>query len=149
MILPIRKVPNELLNKPCESISDFTDEIKQLGRDMLETMIHNEGLGLAAPQVGVLKRIVVVTIKGTPTIMYNPTIIAKSPKKEASNEGCLSFEKGVEYKVKRPAAVKVKYRNEHGKMTYAYLQGLDARVFCHEFDHLLGVTMNAIGELVE
>lgn len=149
MILEILKMPNEILSQKCESLPEITPEAQQLGKDMVETLVHNAELGLAAPQCGVLKRVIVALIDGIPVIMYNPIILVKSPKKESLNEGCLSYEKGVEYKAKRPAAVKIKYRNEQGKMIYKYLQGLNARIFSHEYMHLEGKTLSDEGELVE
>jgi peptide deformylase len=104
---------------------------------MIETMYGAQGVGLAAPQVGILKRIVVIDVGEGPIILINPVIIEKSGS-EAAEEGCLSVlgRKGI---VERPTFVKVKALNEDGDEVEYEGTGLLARAFCHEIDHLEGV----------
>ena len=149
MILSIIKHPDELLTKRCEPIKRINKDLVQLGKDLLETLKDSGGLGLAASQVGQLHKIIVITVKDKPLLMYNPTIVSQSTTRRGSKEGCLSFEKGLEYTVKRPTNVKVKYQDINSRQKYIYLEDLDARVFFHEYDHLLGITMDINGEKVD
>ena len=149
MVLPIIAFPDEILTKRCETVKRITKDLVQLGKDMLETLKAEGGLGLAASQVGVLSRVIVITVNSKPLLMYNPIIASQSTTRRAGKEGCLSFTKGLEYSVKRPTAVKVKYQDINGKLKFISLEDFDARVFYHEYAHLQGLTMDKEGEKVE
>ena len=108
----------------------------QLARDLTETMIANKGLGLAANQVGLPYRVFVMT--GSPvTAVFNPRIVDSSEEEIYMDEGCLSYP-GLYVKVKRPAVIKVRYDMPNGETVTKTFEGLTARVFQHEFDHLEG-----------
>ena len=115
----------------------MTPRLKELIQDMLETMYHAEGIGLAAPQVGVLRRIVVIDVGEGPLIMINPQILETSGSQTGS-EGCLSLP-GQAGMVTRPNYVKVKALNEN--MEEFEVEGTEmlARAICHECDHLDGI----------
>lgn len=149
MILSIIKHPSEILSQKCEPIKRINKELVQLGKDMLETLKSNSGLGLAANQVGALHRIIVITVKDKLVLMYNPTIMSQSTTRRAANEKCLSFQKDEEYSVKRPTFVKVKFQDSNSKVKFLHLEGLEARCLMHELAHLNGVTMEMEGEKVE
>ena len=148
MILPIKKYPDPVLRKKCQEVKELTEEIKKLGLDMLETMIVNQGVGLAAPQIGELKRIIVVhpilkrtpeeIAARTPQVFINPKIIKKSRETIIEEEGCLSFP-GLFLKVKRAKEVEIEALNENGEKIHFKVEGLAARVFQHEIDHLDGI----------
>ena len=132
----IRVEGDPVLSKTCREVTAVTPRISQLVDDMLETMYHAEGVGLAAPQVGVLKRIVVIDIGEGPIVLINPVLVEKSGE-QTGEEGCLSVP-GMAGQVTRPQHVKVTGFNE--KMEPVEYEGEDllARAFCHELDHLEG-----------
>lgn len=128
-----------ILSKKCRVIENFDERLAQLIDDMIETMRLNNGVGLAAPQLGMLKRVVVVQVdRDEPAIeLVNPEIIeAEGTQEEA--EGCLSCpgEYGI---TKRPMRVKVKALDRLGKEHIYEGEALLARAFCHEIDHLDGI----------
>ena len=157
----IRMVGDEILKKKCKYIKEVTPRIKELAADMLDTMYNADGIGLAAPQVGVLKRLVVIDINGTldeeenevtdfvPLIMLNPEII-ESEGSSLEDEGCLSVP-GMAGKVYRPTYVKAKYYDLDMNENIIEGRGLLARAICHEFDHLNGEVYvdKVVGELRE
>lgn len=149
MILEIIKQPNDLLNQRCETVKRITKELIELGKDLIETMEHNSGLGLAAPQCGHLLRILAMKQGKKSIVMYNPVIVSQSMTRRGMKEECLSFEKGEQYLVKRPIDVKVKYTDASNKQKFLYLDGLEATVVLHEVDHLNGITMSTNGSKVE
>ena len=122
----------------------MTPRIQDLITDMLDTMYEAMGVGLAAPQVGILKRIVVIDVGDGPIILINPEIIEKSGE-QTGDEGCLSVP-GMSGQVTRPDHVKVKALNEDMEEVVYEGEGLLARAFCHELDHLDG---HMYTELVE
>ena len=122
----------------------MTPRIQDLITDMLDTMYEAMGVGLAAPQVGILKRIVVIDVGDGPIILINPEIIEKSGE-QTGDEGCLSVP-GMSGQVTRPDYVKVKALNEDMEEVVYEGEGLLARAFCHELDHLDG---HMYTELVE
>ncbi len=133
--------PDPLLRKKCEEITAIDDEIKRLGEDMLDTMYEKKGIGLAAPQVGVIKRLITVDISGpekreNPFVMVNPEIVEKKGETEGE-EGCLSLP-GFKGKVKRAAAVKVRYLDLDGEEHLVDADELFAICLQHEIDHLDG-----------
>lgn len=133
----IRIMGDEILRKKSRPVEKIDDRIKTLIDDMVETMYHEDGVGLAAPQVGVLKRIIVIDVGEGPIKLINPEII-DSEGTQTEEEGCLSIpgERGI---VERPAEVKVKALNENGEEVIIEGTGLLARALCHEIDHLDGI----------
>jgi len=105
---------------------------------MKETMIKNQGIGLAAPQVGRLIRLIVVQIEKGAVAFINPEIVKRSKETEIMEEGCLSFP-GFSLKIKRAKEIKVEALNEKGEKIRFKIKGLSARVFQHEIDHLDGI----------
>lgn len=132
----IRQMGDEILTKKCREIKVLTPRIRQLIEDMLETMYEANGVGLAAPQVGVLKRVVVVDIGEGPIVLINPRLLESSGE-QTGEEACLSVP-GKYGIVTRPMYVKVEFWNED--MEHVVLEGeeLLARAFCHELEHLEG-----------
>lgn len=133
----IREIGDEVLNKTCKEVKEMTPRIKELIEDMLDTMYEANGVGLAAPQVGILKRIVVIDVTGEdPIVMINPKII-ESDGEQTGYEGCLSVP-GKNGVVTRPNFVKAVAFNEN--MEQYEIEGTEllARAICHELDHLDG-----------
>ena len=141
MIYPIVKYGNPVLETPAQTVSEFNHELRRLADDMFESMYHAHGVGLAAPQIGISKRMVVidVTFKEDPSaklVLVNPEIIGKQGK-QVSGEGCLSLP-GFEATVVRPTRVVVKALDREGNDYEREGTGLLARAFQHEMDHLDG-----------
>ena len=136
----IRKMGDTILNKPCREVKEMTEKISILIDDMLETMYETNGVGLAAPQVGVLKRIVVIDVSPEedvePIILIKPVILETSGE-QRGYEGCLSVP-GKSGMVTRPNYVKVKALDEDMEEVIYEGEGLLARAFCHEIEHLDG-----------
>jgi peptide deformylase len=141
----IRKVGDELLRKKSKKVDEINDRILTLIKDMQETMYAADGVGLAAPQVGILKRIAVIDVGQGPINLINPEIL-ETEGEYLDEEGCLSIP-GQQGKVLRPEKVKVKALNEKGEEFVLEGEGLLARALCHEIDHLDGVLF--IDKLVE
>ena len=132
----IREIGDEVLTKPFKEVTKITLRTKVLINDMLDTMYEALGVGLAAPQVGVLKRIVVIDVGEGPIVLINPEIIETSGE-QSGEEGCLSVP-GKSGMVTRPNYVKVRALNEDMEEIELEGEGLLARAFCHEIDHLDG-----------
>ena len=132
----IREIGDDILEKQCKAVPKMTLRTKILIGDMLETMYESNGVGLAAPQVGVLKRIVVIDIGDGPLVLVNPEILMTSGE-QTGEEGCLSVP-GMSGQVTRPNYVKVKALDMDMKEQEYEGDGLLARAFCHEIDHLDG-----------
>ncbi len=132
----IRIMGDEVLTKKCREISLMTPRIKQLIGDMQDTMYEAGGVGLAAPQVGILKRLVVIDVGEGPIVLINPQILETSGE-QTGDEGCLSLP-GKAGQVTRPNYVKVRALDEN--MQEFELEGTEllARAICHELDHLDG-----------
>ena len=132
----IRVQGDPILNKKCRPVEEMKPKIQELIDDMFDTMYEEMGVGLAAPQVGVLKRIVVIDTDGSPRAYINPEILETSGE-QTGDEGCLSVP-GMAGQVTRPDWVKVKALDEN--MEEFILEGTDllARAICHELDHLDG-----------
>lgn len=113
----------------------------ELIKEMAKVMFTQGGIGLAAPQCGVKKRIFIMGNPEELIACINPKVVALSEERATSQEGCLSFP-NLWINVKRPSTVKVSYQNVLGEETEIELDGLHARVFLHEFDHLMGVTFD-------
>jgi peptide deformylase len=142
MIREIVKYPDPILQRPTEKIIEFDDELRTLADDMFESMYKAQGIGLAAPQIGVSKRITVIDLsnKENPDdkiILVNPEIVAREGKQYAE-EGCLSLP-DIREKVSRAAKVKVRAQDLEGN--WFELEGTEllARAFQHEIDHLDGI----------
>ena len=135
-IREIRVIGDEVLNKKCKEVKTMTERTQELINDMLETMYDDMGVGLAAPQVGVLKRIVVIDVGDGPIVLINPEII-ETAGSQTGEEGCLSVP-GKSGIVTRPEYVKVRALDENMEEYEMEGHGLLARAFCHEIDHLEG-----------
>ncbi|MFL0247001.1 peptide deformylase [Candidatus Clostridium stratigraminis] len=133
----IRKIGDEILRKKSRTVDEVTDRIRILLSDMLETMYAADGVGLAAPQVGILKRLAVVDVGEGPVYLINPVIL-ETVGEDIDEEGCLSIpgEQGI---VLRPKKIKVKTLNEKGEEVIIEASDFFARAICHEMDHLDGV----------
>ncbi|MBR6654185.1 MAG: peptide deformylase [Oscillospiraceae bacterium] len=143
----IVKKGDECLNKKCREVTDFNGRLHKLLDDMRDTLIESNGVGLAAPQVGVLRRVVLVmdTNNDDEIIeLINPEIIEFDGEQEGP-EGCLSVP-GVWGIVKRPYWVKVKAQDRNGEWFEVEGDGLTGRCFCHEIDHLSGVLFDMRAE---
>ena len=146
-IRKIREIGDPVLNKVCKPVLEVTPRVKQLIDDMLETMYEANGVGLAAPQVGILKRIVVidVTPEGEdPLVLINPKIL-ETDGEQTGEEGCLSVP-GKFGTVTRPSYVKVSACNEQLQRFEIEGRDLLARALCHEIDHLEGHLYTEIAE---
>lgn len=153
-ILPIILSPDPLLKQKSEPVTDITDDIKTLAANMLETMYASNGVGLAAVQVGELKRLIVVDTewespryeeenappsgKRNPITLINPRIIESSPEKRAYDEGCLSFP-GQYSSVERPDLVTIEYTDLDGNTQQLDADGLLSTCLQHEIDHMDGI----------
>jgi peptide deformylase len=135
-IRTIRIQGDPVLTKTCKEVKEVNEKITTLIDDMLETMYDASGVGLAAPQVGILKRIVVMDVGEGPIIMINPSILESSGS-QTGDEGCLSLP-GKAGQVTRPNYVRARFQNE--QMEWQEVEGTEllARCICHELDHLDG-----------
>lgn len=135
--------PDPRLKKQAAPVADLSDELRALADDMLETMYDAPGVGLAAPQVGILQRLVVLDcVKGEnerprPLIMFNPEIVSSSDEMNVYEEGCLSIPEQFA-DVTRPAEVEVRWIDQNGKEMQETFDGLWATCAQHEIDHLDG-----------
>lgn len=145
----IRIMGDDKLEKVCKPVKEMTPRTKELIDDMLDTMYDSEGVGLAAPQVGILKRIVVIDVGEGPIVMINPEILETSGE-QTGQEGCLSLpgQAGI---VTRPNYVKARALDEN--MQEYEIEGTEllARAICHECDHLDGImyVRHVEGELID
>jgi len=144
----IVKFGDDILRKKCREVTVFDDKLWVLLDDMYETMQSASGVGLAAPQVGILRRVCVIDVGEGPIELINPVITSIRGKQRAV-EGCLSAPGQWGY-VTRPAKVKVTAQNRYGKEVKYEGTELLARAFCHEIDHLNGVIFTDLAdEMVE
>lgn len=141
MIRPILIHPDPRLKKPCDPVTEFTGELRQLADDMLETMYDAPGIGLAAPQIGVMRRMLVMDcIKdgpARPMVLINPQVTWSSEDLAVYEEGCLSIPDQYA-EVKRPAEVRVEWQDLTGATQEEQFSGLWATCVQHEIDHLNG-----------
>ena len=140
-ILDIKKFNDPVLRKECQEIEKIDEKTKKLIVDMAQTMVENQGIGLAAPQVGISEKVIVVAtdLNGERILeLINPKITKKSKEKEIGEEGCLSFP-GIYLKINRAKKVEVEGLDINGKKIKLKAEGLLARVFQHEIDHLSGI----------
>lgn len=133
----IIQIGDETLRKKCFEVTDFGPKTRQLIDDMKDTLFKADGAGLAAPQVGVLRRIFIVYAENKYYECINPVIVKQSGK-QSGEEGCLSI-KGQYGVVERPMKVTVKALDRFGKPFTVKAEGFTARAFCHEYDHLDGI----------
>ncbi|MFQ5955121.1 MAG: peptide deformylase [Kiloniellales bacterium] len=142
-LLPVIIAPDARLKQKCAAVERVDDAVRRLMDDMVETMHQAPGIGLAAPQVGVLKRVIVVDVAARdkeprPYRLANPEIVWISDDRATFEEGCLSFP-DMYAEVRRPAEVRVRYVDEHDKRQELLASGLLATCIQHEMDHLEGV----------
>ena len=142
-IREILKLPDPMLRRVAEPVAKVDDSVRALMADMLDTMYAAPGIGLAAVQVGVARRIVVADCAGKdeepePLYFVNPEIVWTSDETAEHEEGCLSIPEVYEM-ITRPAACRVRYRDERGKRRERDCEGLLARCIQHEVDHLDGI----------
>jgi len=144
-VLPIHYHPDAVLREKCEKVEIITPEILKILDDMADTMYHADGIGLAAPQVNIAKRLVVVDTepreegeRGNPVKLINPEIIGRSENLTVLDEGCLSLPK-MRVEVARPDQVTCRYMDVDGEMQEIWAEGLMAKCLQHEIDHLNGV----------
>ena len=142
MIHTIVKYPKPVLQQPGEPVTEFDDNLRQLVADMFETMYAAQGIGLAAPQIGVSKRVTVIDLSAAKElekrmVLINPEIIYREGRLY-EEEGCLSFPE-IREKVVRSAKVKIRAQDEYGKWFEAEGEELLSRCMQHEIDHLDGV----------
>jgi peptide deformylase len=141
MIYPIVKFGNSILEKPSEKVTGFDEELQKLVTDMFESMYAAHGVGLAAPQIGIGRRIAVVDVTfqedpGAKLVLINPEII-HTEGRHSQSEGCLSIPDFRE-NVSRPTKVTIRAQDVHGQMFEKTGEELLARAFLHETDHLNG-----------
>ena len=135
--------PDPILRKKCESLEQVDDDVRKLMKEMLETMYEAPGIGLAAVQVGILKRLIVIDIskdkeKKNPLFLVNPEIIHRSKETSVYEEGCLSLP-GQFAEIERPAECVLKYVDYNGNKKELKAEGLLATCIQHEVDHLNGI----------
>ena len=141
--LDIHTLGDRVLRQPAKRISKVDASVRDLARDMLRSMYTARGIGLAAPQVGVHKQLLVIDLDienaaAPPLVLINPEITGTSASVETYEEGCLSIP-GVYLDVVRPSAIQLSYRDEMGRPRTMKTDGLMARCIQHEMDHLNGV----------
>ena len=143
-IRQIRYLGDEVLRVPGEAVADFDDDLRALVNDLFETMYHAEGIGLAAPQVGLSLRVCVLDVRGDEgdddvrMALVNPEVVQASRETDKSTEGCLSIPDLEEF-VTRPKTVTVRATDPDGEPVEIEADGLLARALQHEIDHLDGI----------
>ncbi len=134
----IKKLGDPILREKAKPIEKADNQIKELADLMVEALVKNKAYGIAAPQVGVSKKMIVVDVEDFFHLLINPLVSARSQEDESSFEGCLSIP-GVEAEVKRASKVTIKAKDMEGKPKVLSASGLLARVLQHEIDHLEGI----------
>jgi len=138
VVLEVRKFGDPVLKSRATVIKEFDDSLHRLAEDMLQTMREHEGVGLAANQVGRLKRILVAAVEDEEFAIVNPVVSSSSEERQLGPEGCLSIP-GIQVDVERPTAITLTGLNLEGEPIQLEAEGLIARIFQHEIDHLDGV----------
>lgn len=143
---------DEHLNKICDTVVEINEEIKNLIKDLKDTLSTVDGVGLASPQIAVNKRVVLIDVSPDntdPIILINPKVLELSKETDKDYEGCLSYV-GHEGIVERPIKMVVEALNEEGTLIKYNVDNFMARVFCHEMDHLDGIVyMDKAEEMYE
>lgn len=142
-MLTIRTLGDKVLTQKAKRVASIDDTIRNFCASMIDTMIKSDGIGLAANQVGVLKRIIVVSDEGNIKVFINPEITNFSEEKVPFEEGCLSLPQTF-LTITRSENIMVKYRDLKGKPRMEKYSGLTARIIQHEVDHLDGITMDTL-----
>ena len=137
-MVPIIKYPNPVLRKKAEPVEKIDGDILKIIDDMVDAMYGDDGAGLAAPQIGISKRIIVLDAGYGLRYIVNPEIVKKSDDLESMDEGCLSVP-GIRVDIRRPVLVVVRGLDENGQEVEISADGLLARVLQHEIDHLNGI----------
>ena len=137
MDLEVLHYPNPLLKEPTVVVTDFDAELADFVAKLYRAMRIHDGVGLAAPQVGVLKKIAVVEHDDRSTTLINPRVLEQSQELEEAEEGCLSFP-GLYAVVRRPRWARIEAQDETGETRVLEAEGFTARAFLHEMDHLNG-----------
>jgi len=142
-ILRVVQYPDPILRKACEPVTEFDGDLQTLIDDMLETMYADAGMGIAANQVAVSKRIFIMDEHSqeapNPIIFINPEVVDQSEDEITEDEGCLSF-RGLRIMVSRPRQATIKALDRNGKEFLCEREGYAARCMLHEYDHLQGIT---------
>lgn len=136
----IREHPDPILYRECRKVEKFDKRLKKLAGRMKDTMHQHDGIGLAAPQIGITSRIFVAEWEGSDFFFVNPQIIETSHETHTDTESCLSLP-NQEFIVRRPTGITVVGRDEKGKKQNMKLNGMLARIVSHEIDHLNGVLL--------
>ena len=136
-MLVLEKDP--ILKQNCEDFDFSSDDAEKLARELSTDMVNHEGIGLAAPQVGLLKRVFVLGDRSGILPCFNPEIVNYSEDEDWLTEGCLSYP-GLFIKIKRPASIDARFQDLSGKWQEMNMEGIVARCYQHELDHLNGVT---------
>jgi peptide deformylase len=142
-MLTIRTLGDKVLTQKAKRVASVDDTIRTLCVSMINVMIENNGIGLAANQVGILKRIIIVCDEGNIRVMINPEIVDFSAEMCLFDEGCLSIPETY-LPISRSKTIRVKYRDLKGKPHIESYSGLTARVIQHEVNHLDGITMDTL-----
>ncbi len=146
--LELKTLPDKVLRKKTRAVEKFDDRLQRFTLNMFSFMKANRGIGLAAPQVGVLYRVITVDMEGDARYLINPGIVSRSGRDETETEGCLSIP-GKGYEVNRPSEVRVRGWSPEERELVFEARGLAARVLQHEIDHLNGVLICDRGEDVD
>lgn len=142
-VLKIIKYPNAVLRKKAGAVRSVSAKERRLIHDMIETMYREDGVGLAAPQVGISTRIIVISpnaCRGEEQAYINPQIVERSPEEEVGMEGCLSLP-DISGEIRRAKKIKIRATNPDGTPVMEHMEGFKARVVQHEIDHLDGVLL--------
>lgn len=140
-MLQILTLGDRILTQKAKRVAAVDDTIRNFCASMINTMISNQGVGLAANQVGVLKRVIIVMIDEIPTVMINPEILEYSSNLCEMGEGCLSIP-DIYLNIQRPETIRVRFRDMKGRPHFNAYSGLVSRIIQHEIDHLNGITMD-------
>ena len=137
-MLEIHTYPDPVLRKKADDVETITDDYHQLIEEMAEAMYDDDGVGLAAPQIGVSKQVIVVDGGEGFMALFNPEIIKTGDDTDTVEEGCLSLP-GIRVQVERPTQITLRVLNVKGETVQLEIEGLMARIFQHEIDHLNGI----------
>lgn len=136
--MELLKEDDRLLRKKSKRVAKIDDTIRNISVALIEAMQKNNGVGISAVQVGILKQIIVVLVNEEPRVMINPEILEISKEYCTMNEGCLSFPQQY-YDIERPEKIKIKYRQLSGHPKVEWYEGIEARCMLHEIDHIRGI----------